>query len=243
MGLKRPGMRLHTRTWGGTGPVAVLLHAITSDSASWSQVGPVLANHGFRVIAPDLRGHGLSPRAGSYLPTEFAHDLIETIDEEVELAIGLSLGGWILALASDEMNPTSAVYVDPAWRIAGQGQPSIAADIMATLRGGREAIRADHPRWPETLVDAEYTANQRFDTHCLGFLLPGHDYDDSPPAATRPSLVVGADPPDRIAAEDVTVLGARGFDIQTVQGAGHYAPMDDCDGFIRCLYSWLDTVS
>src|SRR5882672_5433668 len=45
----------------GSGPALVLIHGITSSSATWERVMPYLARH-FTVIAPDLAGHGESDK-------------------------------------------------------------------------------------------------------------------------------------------------------------------------------------
>jgi hypothetical protein len=51
---------------GGDGPLLVLIHGITSSSASWEPVLPELAEH-FTILAPDLLGHGQSDKpAGDY---------------------------------------------------------------------------------------------------------------------------------------------------------------------------------
>jgi len=46
----------------GSGRPLVLLHGFTGDSAQWIDSGParLFADHGYRVILPDLRGHGQS---------------------------------------------------------------------------------------------------------------------------------------------------------------------------------------
>ena len=55
-------MRLSTRTWGDPSAArsAVLIHGVTSNAASWVRVGPALADQGYYVVAPELRGHGES---------------------------------------------------------------------------------------------------------------------------------------------------------------------------------------
>src|ERR687896_281744 len=59
------GNRVTYRT-GGDGPLLVLIHGITSSSASWEPVLPLLAER-FTVLAPDLLGHGDSAKpAGDY---------------------------------------------------------------------------------------------------------------------------------------------------------------------------------
>jgi pimeloyl-ACP methyl ester carboxylesterase len=54
------GHRVFYRS-AGSGPVLVLIHGITSTSATWAYVLPSLAEH-FTVIAPDLIGHGESAK-------------------------------------------------------------------------------------------------------------------------------------------------------------------------------------
>ncbi|MFE9680580.1 alpha/beta fold hydrolase [Streptomyces sp. NPDC006285] len=45
---------------GGEGPPVVLLHGHPRTSATWHRVAPVLAERGFTVVCPDLRGYGRS---------------------------------------------------------------------------------------------------------------------------------------------------------------------------------------
>src|SRR5262249_54648018 len=109
-------MKLNVREWGTGDRVAVLIHGITSDSTSWRRFGPDLAARGYRVLAPDLRGHGLSGR-GLYSPEAWAEDVLESVPPRPELALGHSLGGIVLALAVDRLLPARAVYEDPAWLV------------------------------------------------------------------------------------------------------------------------------
>ncbi len=54
---------------GAKAPVAILLHGFPDSSAVWSKVTPMLAEAGYRVIAPDLRGFGetdMAPRVADY---------------------------------------------------------------------------------------------------------------------------------------------------------------------------------
>ncbi len=47
----------------GTGPVVLLIHGFPDSKEVWRYQVPALANAGFRVIAPDMRGYGGSPRS------------------------------------------------------------------------------------------------------------------------------------------------------------------------------------
>jgi pimeloyl-ACP methyl ester carboxylesterase len=83
----------------GAGPVVVLVHGITSSSATWQRVMPCLADR-FTVIAPDLAGHGESakPRGDYSLGAHASslRDLLLALGHERATFVGHSLGGGIV---------------------------------------------------------------------------------------------------------------------------------------------------
>ena len=83
----------------GSGPAVVLVHGITSTSATWERVMPYLATR-FTVIAPDLLGHGQSAKPrGDYSLGAYAsgvRDLMVTLGEESATFVGHSLGGGVV---------------------------------------------------------------------------------------------------------------------------------------------------
>jgi pimeloyl-ACP methyl ester carboxylesterase len=82
----------------GSGPVLVLVHGITSTSATWANVIPYLAER-FTVIAPDLLGHGDSAKPrGDYSLGAYAsgiRDLLIALGHERATFVGHSLGGGV----------------------------------------------------------------------------------------------------------------------------------------------------
>jgi pimeloyl-ACP methyl ester carboxylesterase len=79
-------------------PVLLLVHGLTSSSATWEQVIPQLARRA-HVIAPDLLGHGGSdkPRA-DYSLGAFAtslRDLLEQLGHDRATVVGHSFGGGV----------------------------------------------------------------------------------------------------------------------------------------------------
>jgi pimeloyl-ACP methyl ester carboxylesterase len=82
----------------GHGPVLVLVHGITSTSATWEAVMPTLAKR-FTVIAPDLLGHGGSAKPrGDYSLGAYAsgvRDLLLALGHERATFVGHSLGGGV----------------------------------------------------------------------------------------------------------------------------------------------------
>lgn len=79
-------------------PVLLLVHGITSSSATWNPVIPALAEHA-HVIAPDLLGHGGSdkPRADYSLGALASglRDLLERLGHDRATVVGHSLGGGV----------------------------------------------------------------------------------------------------------------------------------------------------
>jgi pimeloyl-ACP methyl ester carboxylesterase len=109
--------------WSGParGPVAVLVHGLTSPLEVWDQVAGGLAATGYRVLTYDLYGRGLSdaPR-GAHTPAFHARQLGDVLAsqglaEDVTL-IGYSMGGAI-ATAYAGANPQQVkrlVLIAPA---------------------------------------------------------------------------------------------------------------------------------
>jgi non-heme chloroperoxidase len=87
---------IYYKDWG-TGQPVVLSHGWPLNSDSWEAQMLFLADHGFRVIAHDRRGHGRSsqPWNGNEMDT-YADDLaalMETLDLNGVTLIGFSTGG------------------------------------------------------------------------------------------------------------------------------------------------------
>jgi pimeloyl-ACP methyl ester carboxylesterase len=94
----------------GAGPVILLLHGVGGSHAVWNEVIPRLVPE-FRVLAPDLRGHGRTPApAGSVFDVpEFLGDLHRLLEGKGVRAahwVGLS-GGALLALRAALEQPAS----------------------------------------------------------------------------------------------------------------------------------------
>ncbi len=231
-------MQLNTHTWGEGDRVALLVHGIMADHRAWRTVGPALADRGYRVIAVDLRGHGLSGRADSYTPEDFADDLVETLPAGAELAIGHSLGGLTLSLAVDRLRPRRAVYSDPAWHLelpGGMG-PEVFAQFKSVTR---EVVAELNPRWADEDVDVELATLALWDEASAHGLAGLGNRDLLPVKPVVPSLVQLADPSLIIDAARAALLRERGFEVRVVPGAGHTIQRDDFDGFMASLDGWI----
>jgi len=96
------GIEVHYREAGSGTPV-VLVHGFTGNSRNWALVVPALRQR-YRVISPDLPGHGLSGRPadpGAYTLEAMA-DAVVGLMEELGLGpchlVGHSMGGMVAQL-------------------------------------------------------------------------------------------------------------------------------------------------
>lgn len=90
------GTQIYYKDWG-TGQPVIFSHGWPLNSDSWEAQMLFLADHGFRAIAHDRRGHGRSsqPWNGNEMDT-YADDLatlIETLNLSGATLIGFSTGG------------------------------------------------------------------------------------------------------------------------------------------------------
>lgn len=128
------GMDMHVDD-RGDGPPLVLLHGFTGCSGDWVHVFDLdaLARE-FRVIAPDLRGHGRTTNpGGAFSHRQCASDVLALLDELGVArfrAIGVSLGGnTLLHLATRQPARVEAMV------LAGSPPyfPAQARAIMASM--------------------------------------------------------------------------------------------------------------
>ncbi len=91
------GVRLHYED-RGAGLAVVFLHGFPLGSDIWTEVAEVLHRR-FRVVAPDLRGHGASEApAGSYAMDVLAEDVVALADAvglDRFVLVGHSMGGYV----------------------------------------------------------------------------------------------------------------------------------------------------
>lgn len=125
--------RIYFMSFGDGAPV-LLLHGISNSGRAWGPQIPALVASGYRVIVPDLAGHGASGPIDAPIGVDALADDIEALIDDLGLSrldvVGLSLGGMVamtLALRhpgridrlviADSFNKTT----DPAFREVLEG--------------------------------------------------------------------------------------------------------------------------
>ncbi|MFF4600933.1 alpha/beta fold hydrolase [Amycolatopsis sp. NPDC001319] len=228
---------LHVHEEGTGDRLAVLVHGLSSSSATWTALAPELVRRGYRVLAPDLAGHGRSPR-GRYSRERWAEDLLGSLPAEPALAIGHSLGGVLLAMIAERLRPARAVYVDPAWYPwSGVGYGEAQPAIRASRQWGAADARAAHPRWSDKLVEARLAELREWDpdTTRMDYLETAY----TPGFPVVPSLILRAGQSDLIAPALAEHFEQVGFTVRTVAGTGHFVHLDDHEGFVAALDGWV----
>jgi pimeloyl-ACP methyl ester carboxylesterase len=156
------GVRLHVAE-AGTGPLVLLLHGFPEFWWSWRHQLVGLADAGFRVVAPDLRGYGASDKPPrGYDAVTLAADvagLVRALGERDAMIVGHDWGG-LLAWTTGTLHPRVvrrlAVLAAPhPLRLRN----ALVTDPRGQLRASRYAFGFQAPRLAESLLtrnDAEY---------------------------------------------------------------------------------------
>jgi len=160
------GERLHVLDWGRPGgggaadlppepdpPAILLLHGLQATAWSWAPVARRLAGTS-RVLAPDLRGHGLSeaPRGGYELDS-LAYDVLTIatamgfgpdVDGPPVVLAGHGLGAMVAGTAA-RLRPQAAravALVDAGWETMLEATGMGADELLRSLSDPPEVLRS-----------------------------------------------------------------------------------------------------
>ena len=138
-------MRLQLHEWGDPrAQPLVCLHGITGHGRHFRRLAEERLAHRFRVLAPDLRGHGASGQEPPWDIETHLGDVRETLEEagvEHAVWIGHSFGGrLVMELAACDREPIErAVLLDPSIQIL----PHVGLDMAEESRGDRSYASLD----------------------------------------------------------------------------------------------------
>ncbi|WP_350276173.1 alpha/beta fold hydrolase [Kribbella sp. HUAS MG21] len=126
-------------TWGSGNRVVLLIHGMLGAATQFHQVGPALAERGYRALAVDLPGHGLAPPAPDATMEHFVDAVLDAVDAPPVMAIGHSLGAMVRCPASARSASYMSTYPSPAGP-AHRPQPRNSGPVSR-----RRAPRAPRP--------------------------------------------------------------------------------------------------
>lgn len=96
-----PSATINTTDYGGSGPLALLIHGLGGSIANWDVVAPRWAGR-FRVLALDLPGFGLSPPGRDWTLETHENAIVELIEHlgRPVLLVGNSMGGLLAEMVA-----------------------------------------------------------------------------------------------------------------------------------------------
>lgn len=230
----------------GSGPGLVLLHPFPLDHHFWDQLLPSLSRH-YRVIMPDLRGHGQSELGyGPATMEKHAADLLRLCEAEAiskAVFVGVSIGGYVLfefwrrhreriaglvlsnTRASAETEESRANRLRIADQVLSEGTGAFIDDMLGKLIGS--TTRSERP----DIVEAARHMMQSMSPEDIAGVQRGMaDRPDSIETLSTidvPTLVIAGE-------EDIPPLSAAelmrdriaGSTLHVIPKAGHYAAME-----------------
>jgi 3-oxoadipate enol-lactonase len=151
----------------GNGRPIVLVHGLGEDHAIWAAQQRVLAER-YRVVAPDVRGHGRTPLgAADATATQLRDDLIELLAELAlgpALLVGYSLGGVVvLSVAAERPDLAAGVVPIASSSVVGRRAAEFYRERVAHIRSGDAAAIAAELR--EGIVEGLHGGGVDVDAH------------------------------------------------------------------------------
>ncbi len=241
----------------GEGPTVLLVHTAGQSGVQWRHTVPDLVDAGYRVVVPDLPGHGRSEPhpsgpvqdLGDY--AAWCLDLMQLLECDRFSVVGCSIGGKVaLDLACrasgrlDAAIGMAAVADRPALSEAAQRREL--EDCASPSRGDRTflgTLASVGSATPEAQARLLATMHRREDPMVSTSDLIGwsrHDVSAALPTVSCPvHVIAGAEDYwidiDKARSAAEAIPGGR---FTVLDGVGHY-PMEEIADFGAQLVSWL----
>jgi len=257
MNVTIDGLSLHYEV-SGTGSPIILVHGFPLSSELWNPIVPALERE-YRLIVPDLRGHGRSEASLTATMARYADDLAALLDRIGEtrpvVLVGMSMGGYIsfefyrrhrdrvraLVLAN-----TRAQADDPgaardrrelARRVEREGNAPVVENMIPRLFGPR-ASRQLRNEWhgilaatrPEGIVAALEAMAERPDSF------------PTLASVTCPVLIVAGEEDTLTPLTDARRMqkAAPHSQLEVIPGSGHMSPVENSAAFLAVLRRFLE---
>lgn len=256
------GISMHYQDRGRGMPV-VLIHGFPLDSRMWEAQAEALSDR-YRIIAPDLRGFGLTRGGGSFTMDSLAEDvhaLLKEVGALPSVVAGLSMGGYV-TLAYAKKYPKDLkglMLIDTrAEADSPEAKENRGKALQRVKDGGAKAIADD--MMPK-LVHEGVLKHRQDIAHKLRLILESQS-----PETIAHALVALRDRPDRVsdlAAIPVPTLVIVGEHdaitppalsekmskelthptVAIIKNAGHMAPMEQADDVNLVMRRFLEQIA
>lgn len=244
----------------GEGEPVLLVHGFPLSRELWRPLIEPLREQ-YRLILPDLRGHGESEASAEMSMARYAEDLAALLDHLGErrpvVLVGLSMGGYIgfefcrrhpervraLVLANTRAQADSEEAArgrrETAEKALREGSGVVAEGMMGKLFAP-DASGELRERWRGIMAatPAEGVAA------ALRAMAERPDSFDTLRRLDRPVLVVAGEEDAVIPVEDARRMqeAVRDARLEIISGAGHLTPVEQPERFVAALRGFLDTL-
>jgi len=256
-------------TGPGAGPVALLLHGFPDSGRVWRHQVPALAEAGFRVVTPDLRGFGRSDKpAGvdAYNLVHLAGDVLAVLDDigaqkahVVGHDWGAGLAWGLAALVPERVDHLVALSVGhpTAFRTAGLAQqqrswymllfqfPDVAERWLSDDGWFNLRSWSRHPDIDAVVADLERDGSLTPGLCWYRANVPPESWVEPPmplPPVQAPALGVWSNGDFALTEEQMTSSAAHcanGFRYERLDGLGHWLQLEAPDQLNRLLLDFL----
>ncbi|MBL0886937.1 alpha/beta fold hydrolase [Myceligenerans indicum] len=249
------------------------LHGMMESGPTLRSAADTWAAAGWSVVAPDLRGHGRSPRwdpADRRHPGDrLAQDVVDLLDDLTGeraghgplVLFGHSAGGGVAAAAAVRRAGLvdGVVLEDPFWRlpVTRHQDPAVARQAHRGLVD-RQAMtaseliswgRSRHPGWDPAELPEWAAAQHDADPALVrnGDVIPTPPWPqllaDLAGADVPVQVVTGSGPLAGMTVEHRRLLVARGAHLVVVPDANHFVRRDAPEAFARATTAFLERVA
>lgn len=245
----------------GDGPPILFIHGFPLDRTVWRPVMNKLT--GWRRIAPDLRGMGLSGLSDRYSMADYADDLaalLHTLNAEPAVICGLSMGGYIaFELLRRHRKRASALILcntrseadgeegrrkrDEMIQLLQRDGPAALAEAMIPKLLAPSSLKA----LPDVVGYLRATIARSPSAGLVGALRAMRDRPDSTPLLAEidlPTLVIAGREDQLIAPEASQRMAEAipGAQFVLIPDAGHLAPLEQPVATSKVIAEFLESV-
>lgn len=258
------GASLHyVRTGDGSKPPLVLVHGFSDDGLCWAQTARELEDR-YDIVMPDARGHGGSARIQPGERVDMAADLaglIQALELRRPIVAGHSMGA-MEAFQLGVRYPSIAralLLEDPPWWQPEASQPASPpqehpmqpwVDTITRLSLDEliAETRAEHPGWPEWVIETWCPAKKRVDPNILSILdIAGSDWPAGVAQLAVPTLLVTGDPERGSIVTPEIAARAQAINplctLAHMPGAGHHIRFEAYEPYMRSVHAFLHGLS
>jgi pimeloyl-ACP methyl ester carboxylesterase len=248
----------------GTGPAVVFLHGYPFDRSMWREQLVFFGAHGYRVVAPDLRGMGQT-KAASAVSTmaEMAGDVAALMDKlKIDRAAvcGLSMGGYVTfefthlfpsrvralvfagarAQGADDIERQSREQ--QAQRAPADGMNAVADAMLPKLLAPKTL--AEKPAIVAHVREMIRRTNPRGAAAAQRGMAARRDHSNDLHEIEAPTLIVaGRDDTVRNPADAEFIhQGIRNSHLEIIEDAGHLMNMEQPEVFNRAMIDFFNSM-